>query len=565
MSRRIPQTFIHELIARANLLDVIGARVALKKAGSSYKGLCPFHNEKTPSFSVSPDKGFYHCFGCGVHGNAIDFVMRYENRSFPEAVEALADMLHLEVPVESRDEPENALESLYALLREAEQIYRQSLRDHPVAIDYLKSRGIDGNTAARFALGYAPDSWDTLVRALGGTEEAQKKLIEAGLVKENDQGRRYDTFRDRIMFPIRDARGRVLGFGGRVLGSGEPKYLNSPETPVFHKRQALYGVYEGRQRPGRPDEVLVVEGYLDVAMLAQHGIGPAFATLGTATTAEHVRQLTRFANRVIFCFDGDRAGRAAAWRAAETALPFGGGNVEVKFLLLPEDEDPDSLVRNRGADDFRRRIPEALGLSTFLVRELSAQVDLGTSDGRAKLITLARPLLGRLPTGVYRELLVDELAELVKMSGERFKAVLDASAATATLAPARGRAGNRSLIRKIITMIVHYPGAAGGLGPIEGLDGVDAPGAALLRRLLEMTAATPNLMGAQLIEAFRDDPEGRYLQRLAAEVPLDDETMAQAVLADSLKRLVARHRQMAGAQAIRSLGGGPRGQGPGGH
>jgi DNA primase len=245
-------------------------------------------------------------------------------------------------------------------------------------------------------------------------------------------------------------------------------------------------------------------------------------------------------------------------------LPFGGGNVEVKFLLLPEGEDPDSLVRSRGADDFRRRIPEALGLSTFLVRELSAQVDLGTSDGRAKLITLARPLLGRLPAGVYRELLVDELAELVKMSGERFKAVLDAPAATPTPAPPRGAAQNRSLIRKIITLIVHYPGAAGRLGPIDGLDSVEAPGAALLRRLLEMTAATPNLMGAQLIEAFRDDPEGRYLQRLAAEVPLDDETMAPAVLADSLKRLVAKHRQMAGAQALRSLGGRPPSQGPGG-
>jgi len=236
MSMRIPQTFIHELVARANLLDVIGARVALKKAGANYKGLCPFHSEKTPSFSVSPEKGFYHCFGCGVHGNAIDFVMRYENRSFPEAVEALADMLHLEVPRESQAEPQNELDSVYALLREAEQIYRRALRDHAVAIDYLKNRGIDGNTAARFAIGYAPDAWDTLVRALGGTEETLKKLIEAGLVKENDQGRRYDTFRDRIMFPIRDGRGRVIGFGGRVLGSGEPKYLNSPETPVFHKR-----------------------------------------------------------------------------------------------------------------------------------------------------------------------------------------------------------------------------------------------------------------------------------------------------------------------------------------
>ena len=564
MSMRIPQTFIHELVARANLLDVIGARVALKKAGANYKGLCPFHNEKTPSFSVSPEKGFYHCFGCGVHGNAIDFVMRYENRSFPEAVEALADMLHIEVPRESRTEPENEFESLYALLREAEQIYRRALRDHAVAIDYLKNRGIDGNTAARFAIGYAPDAWDTLVRALGGTEETLKKLVEAGLVKENDQGRRYDTFRDRIMFPIRDGRGRVIAFGGRVLGSGEPKYLNSPETPVFHKRQALYGIYEARQRPGRPEEILVVEGYMDAVALAQHGIEPALATLGTATTADHVRQLTRLANRVIFCFDGDRAGRAAAWRAAETALPFGGGSVEIKFLLLPEGEDPDSLVRKRGADDFRRRIPEALGLSTFLLHELGAQVELGTSDGRAKLITLVKPLLERLPEGVYRELLADELAAHVGMSTERFKAVLQAPAAVRTKDPPRPRTGNRSLIRKIITMIVHYPAAAGRVGRIDGLDDIQAPGAELLRRLLEMTTATPNLMGAQLIEAFRDDPEGRYLQRLAAEVPLDDEAKAEEVLGDSLKRLVARHRQMASAEALRRRAGTPGSQDPGG-
>jgi len=326
----------------------------------------------------------------------------------------------------------------------------------------------------------------------------------------------------------------------------------------------LYGIYEARQRPGRPEEILVVEGYMDAVALAQHGIEPALATLGTATTADHVRQLTRLANRVIFCFDGDRAGRAAAWRAAETALPFGGGSVEIKFLLLPEGEDPDSLVRKQGADDFRRRIPEALGLSTFLLHELGAQVDLGTSDGRAKLITLVKPLLERLPEGVYRELLADELAAHVGMSSERFKAVLQAPAATRPKDPPRPRTGNRSLIRKIITMIVHYPAAAGRVGLIEGLDDIQAPGAELLRRLLEMTTATPNLIGAQLIEAFRDDPEGRYLQRLAAEVPLDDEAKAEEVLADSLKRLVARHRQMAGAEALRRRAATPGSQDPGG-
>jgi DNA primase len=553
MSRRIPQTFIHELIARADLLDVIGARVTLKKAGGSYKGLCPFHDEKTPSFTVSPDKGFYHCFGCGAHGNAIDFVIAYENRSFPEAVEALADMLHLEVPLEARDEQQPEADGLFAILREADQIYRRSLREHPAAIAYLKNRGIDGGTAAKFGLGYAPDAWDTLVRALGASARGLETLVEAGLAKVNEQGRRYDTFRDRIMFPIRDSRGRVIGFGGRVLGSGEPKYMNSPETPVFHKRQALYGIYEARQRPGRPEEILVVEGYLDVAALAQYGIEPAMATLGTATTGEHIRQLTRLSNRVVFCFDGDRAGRAAAWRAAEAALPFGGGSVEIGFLLLPEGEDPDSFVRSRGADAFRAALSGSLPLSTFLLHELRSQVQLNSSDGRAKLIALVRPLLARLPDGVYRELLTAELAELVGMTPERFRAVLDPGLAAGRPAKARRASTDRSrtLMRKLITLIVHYPRAAGRLAPVDGIEEVDVPGADLLRRLLEMTANEPQLMSAQLIEAFRDDPEGRHLQRLAVEVPLDDEPSATSVLADGLANLVAAQRKLTTAAAVK--------------
>jgi len=567
MSRRIPQTFIHELIARADLLDVIGARVALKKAGSNYKGLCPFHNEKTPSFSVSPEKGFYHCFGCSAHGNAIDFMMRYENRSFPEAVEALADMLRLEVPFDGREEPQEEFHGLYEVLREADQIYRRALREHAVAVDYLKHRGIDGATASRFGVGYAPDAWDTLMSALGGTARGLERLVEAGLVKVNEQGRHYDAFRDRITFPIRDSRGRVVGFGGRVLGAGEPKYLNSPETPVFHKRQTLYGIYEARQRPGRPEQILVVEGYMDVAALAQYGIEPAMATLGTATTADHVRQLTRLANAVVFCFDGDRAGRAAAWRAAEAALPFGGGNVELKFLLLPEGDDPDSFVRGRGADEFRSRLRQAVPLSTFLLDTLKGQVDVESSDGRAKLVGLVLPLLSRLSEGgIYWRLLVDDLAQFVGMSVAEFKEVLRAETRSTSAPPAPRRArggGKRSSIAKIIRLILHYPGAAGRVGRIEGLDTVDLPGADLLRRLLEMTAENPDFMTGQLIETFREHPEEPYLKTLAAEEILDDETVAPAVLADSLNRLVAAQRRSAAAAAVKRRGPSPPEGGPG--
>ena len=362
MAGRIPKAFIDELIARADIVEVVGTRVALKRAGSNYKGLCPFHGEKTPSFTVSPSKGFYHCFGCSAHGTAIGFLMAYDNLEFPEAVEALAEMMGLTVPRETSGTPERKDENdeLYALLREADQIYRAALRSSETAIAYLKKRGIDGPTAGRFGIGYAPNAWDTVLRALGTSDARIAKLVQAGLVVTNDSGRRYDRFRDRIMFPIRNSpRGQVIGFGGRVLDSGEPKYLNSPETPIFRKGHELYGLFEARQNPGRPKEIIVVEGYLDVASLVQHGIENAVATLGTATTTENLRRLTRLTDKILFCFDGDRAGRAAAWRALETALPYGGGTLELKFLLLPEGDDPDSFVRSKGPDAFRALAEQA--------------------------------------------------------------------------------------------------------------------------------------------------------------------------------------------------------------
>ncbi len=409
MAGRIPKAFIDELIARADIVEVVGARVALKRAGSNYKGLCPFHGEKTPSFTVSPSKGFYHCFGCSANGTAIGFLMAYDNLEFPEAVEALAEMMGLEVPRETTGTPERKEENedLYALLREADQIYRAALRSSETAIAYVKKRGIDGATAGRFGIGYAPNAWDTVLRALGTSDERIAKLTQAGLVVTNDSGRRYDRFRDRIMFPIRNARGQVIGFGGRVLDSGEPKYLNSPETPVFRKGHELYGLYEAKQNPGRPKQIVVVEGYLDVASLVQHGVENVVATLGTATTTENLRRLTRLTDKILFCFDGDRAGRAAAWRALETALPYGGGTLELKFLLLPEGDDPDSFVRTQGPEAFRTLAEKAYPLSDFLVKELATRVDLKTVDGRSRFQAVAKPLLKRLPEGTYRAAVMD--------------------------------------------------------------------------------------------------------------------------------------------------------------
>ena len=547
MSTRIPQAFIDELTARTDIVEVIGARVQLKKAGKIYKGLCPFHEEKTPSFTVEPTKGFYHCFGCGAHDTAIGFLMNYDNLGFVEAVEELADKLGLEMPSSevSPDPDQDDKYNLFRILGEADQIYRKALRENQTAIKYLQKRGIDGAAAGRFAIGYAPEGWDTVLKALAQNEEQVDALIKAGLVIENEAGRRYDRFRDRVMFPIRDQRGRVIGFGGRVLGKGEPKYMNSPETPVFHKGRALYGLHEARQHPGRAREIVVVEGYLDVVSLAQHGIEPAVATLGTATTTDHIRQLTRLSDRVIFCFDGDRAGRAAAWRAAENALPHAGGQVELVFLLMPEGEDPDSLVRLKGAEVFKKLLSDALPLSSFLVRELVAQVELGNVDGRSKLAALAKPVLGKISEGVYRELLVGQLAEKIGITQDRFEALVLAEKVRPL--PARPapsiKHGRPSLVRQAIGLLLHFPGTAGQVEPVEDLEKVNQPGIGLLIRILEIAGDNPQINTGGLLERFREDPNGRHLGELAKEPALDDAEAAPRVLVDSLGRIVANHRK----------------------
>ena len=540
-SGRIPQAFIDDLIARADIVEVVGNRVPLKKAGREFKACCPFHDEKTPSFTVSPTKGFYHCFGCGEHGTAIGFLMNYDRLGFVEAVEALAEMLGVEVPRTRDDSNPSRDGGLFEILKEADQIYRNALRDNPAAIAYLKRRGIDGATAGRFAMGFAPDAWDTILKRLGTSDARIAQLREAGLVIRNDQGREYDRFRNRIMFPIRDPRGRVIGFGGRVMGDEEPKYLNSPETPLFHKGRSLYGLYEARQVPGRPSEILVVEGYLDVASLSQHEVEPAVATLGTATTADHIRRLTRITDRIIFCFDGDRAGRKAAWRALETALPHAGGTVELKFLLLPEGQDPDSFVRQHGAQTFREMLPSAKPLSEFLLEELEVQVDLDSTDGRSRLTALVGPLLKKLPVGVYRELLLERLADRIGMAPNRLEELLSPTPEPAsTSRPIERPAARNPLVRKAITLVLHHPSAALSVDTMSDLDYVKLPGIELLRRLLEVCRDNPQITSAGLEERFREDPEGRFLSRLAGEPPIDDEPAAPAVLRDNVARLIER-------------------------
>ena len=421
MAGRIPQPFIDTLLDRVDIVDVVDRRVALKKTGKNYMACCPFHDEKTPSFSVNPDRQFFYCFGCGASGNAIGFVMDYENIDFPQAVQILADGVGLEVPHETaggRDGSGKASESpnkpLYTFMERCDAFYRQALREHPAAaraVAYLKSRGLSGEAARDFGIGYAPPGWDNLHRALAEGETGEALAIRAGMLVKNDKGRVYDRFRDRVVFPIRDRRGRVIAFGGRVLGDDKPKYLNSPETPIFHKGRELYGLYEARRANRSLPRIVVVEGYMDVIALAENGISYAVATLGTATSGDHLETLFRVTSEVLFCFDGDRAGRQAAGRALDAALPLMSDGRQARFLFLREGEDPDSLVRREGASAFLDLLQSAQPLESYLFESQAQGLDISTMEGRASLSKRALGLLRKLPEGVFRELMFRDLAE----------------------------------------------------------------------------------------------------------------------------------------------------------
>ena len=525
MAGRIPPQFVDEVLARTDIVDVINGRVPLRKAGKDYQACCPFHDEKTPSFTVSREKQFYHCFGCGAHGSAIGFLMEYGRLGFLDAVEELARRAGLELPSEAADHQGPDLKPLYAMLAEAAAFYRRQLREHPEAgraIDYLKARGLTGEVAARFGVGFAPPGWDLLLRTLGGGISARERLIEAGLVVEQD-GKRYDRFRDRIMFPIRDRRGRVIGFGGRVLGEQKPKYLNSPETPVFHKGRELYGLHEAQQATRQLARLLVVEGYMDVIALAQYGISYAVATLGTATTQDHLQRLFAAAPEVTFCFDGDRAGREAAWKALETCLPLATGRQELRFLFLPDGEDPDTLVRKEGAAAFEGRIRTAQPLSEFLFDHLSVQVDMASIDGRVRLATLAEPLIARVPKGLLREMLSARLAALVGIAARDVSGTSRATPQTQDRRrPSRRRPASQSRqvpltpLRLTVALILQYPALAQAATQVpDDWRRLDNPGIPLLSALLDSVGTRPDITAGALLERWRDSPEAPHLARLS--------------------------------------------------
>ena len=529
MAGRIPQHFIDDLVGRADIVEVIGARMALTRGGREYKGLCPFHGEKTPSFTVSPDKGFYHCFGCGAHGTALGFLMEHDHLSFVEAVEQLASIVGVEVPREAGNEKLRGSDRVLDVLRRAAEYYQRCLTDSTAAKEYLVGRGIDGQTARDFAIGYAPDAWDSLSEVFGREPETETLLQAAGLTIRRDDGRYYDRFRDRVMFPIRDARGRVIGFGGRIMTKGEPKYLNSPETVVFSKRRELYGLYEVRRRLRDIPRLVVVEGYMDVVALARHGVENAVATLGTATTDEHLKRLFRVTEEVVFCFDGDRAGRQAAWRALETVLPEARDGHQVRFAFLPEDEDPDSLVTAGGSPAFETQLDSAIGLSDFLIAELARDIDTSSLDGRAQLAERAKPLVAKVPAGVYRELLIERLADEVGLAGAKLQELMGkpatrAAPARRTRAPARRQESVR-LTGRAIRALLHRPALAELADP-EALAELTGPGPETLVELLEIAQNDPQLTPAALLERMRSHRYFWRLEQLLATELLDGEEVS---------------------------------------
>jgi DNA primase len=555
----IPQPFIDDLLDRADIVDVVDRRVKLKKSGKNYTACCPFHQEKTPSFSVNPEKQFFYCFGCGAGGNALGFLMDYENLEFPAAVEALADAMGMKVPREEshsrRAEEERGHRDLYPLLEEAAAFYQRQLREHPQkgeAVDYLKGRGLTGQVAKAFDLGFAPPGWDKLLKALGSNEERVQQLKLAGMVIESEEGRIYDRFRDRVVFPIRDSRGRVVGFGGRVLGDDKPKYLNSPETPIFHKGRELYGLYQARKANRGLERIIIVEGYMDVIALAQYGVTNATATLGTATSAAHLEKIYRLCPEVVFCFDGDDAGRQAARRAMEAALPCMQDGRQARFLFLPEGEDPDTLVRSQGTQVFADMVGAAMPLEVFLYDSLAEGVDVATLDGKARLSKLATPLLQRIPAGVYRELMFGELASRTGMQPDTLHRLVDPPAAAAENSPpgpaprprqrpALDRSttdGPANMLQTAIALLLHQPTVARQVLELDELRSLPGDEAQLLVELLDLLRRRPESTTNMLLGHWYGAPEADLLNRLAGQERLIPSAGVEKEFADTIEKLL---------------------------
>ncbi len=529
MAGRIPQNFIDDLLARVNIVDLIDGRVKLKKTGKNYSGLCPFHQEKSPSFSVSPDKQFYYCFGCGAGGNAIGFLMEYDRLEFPQAVEEVAKLVGVDVPRDEQQEQQrNEYKAQYNVLDAAASYYQEQLKTHPhkdQAVSYLKSRGLTGKIAQLFGIGYAPPGWDNLLKSLGKTPQEQQLLETSGmLIRHEEKDSLYDRFRERIIFPIRDMRGRVIAFGGRVLGDDKPKYLNSPETDTFHKSRELYGLYEARKLSAKLERIIIVEGYMDVISLAQFGITYAVATLGTATTAQHLERLFKTVPEIIFCFDGDNAGRKAAERALEAALPIIKDGLQARFLFLPEGEDPDTLIRQESKEGFEQRLNEAPQLSDFFFKSLSEEIDMTSMDGRARFSNKALPLIQQMKTSLLQQMMLEKICEVTGLTLEQINSTINLTQNTPT-PPTQQETTSRpaaraqrtfhtpapkdtaSLCSHIISLLLHHPKLAAKIENPQLLSSLKEPHIDLLCLLTNYLKETNTPSLGPLLVDWGDNPD----------------------------------------------------------
>ncbi len=551
MAGRIPRQFIDDLLARADIVELIDGRVPLKKAGKNYQACCPFHNEKSPSFTVSQDKQFYHCFGCGEHGNAISFLMEFDRLDFVDAIEELASHCGVEVvreennatPAEQRQQQKvyQQKQDDYELMNQISRFYQQQLKaatDKETAIDYLKGRGLSGEVVKRFGIGYISDAWDGMMKVFSPQGKTNQQLVDLGMAIQGDKNRPYDRFRGRIMFPIRDKRGRVIAFGGRVLGDEKPKYLNSPETRVYHKGQELYGLYEAKQANKNLERLVVVEGYMDVVALAQHGVDYAVASLGTSTTPEQLQTLFRTVKEVICCYDGDRAGRDAAWRAMDNALPLIRDGFSLKFVFVPDGEDPDSLIREQGQQVFEKILDEAMPLSKFLVEQLMSQVEMNSLEGRAALVDSFQPYLAKMPDSVLKDAIINDIANNFGTGSEQFLAKIAKNINKQDKIKKPQASTKITPVRLAIALLLEHPHIVNELGDISALAPLQVPGIDLLTQLLKLCQQNPEIKTAQLLEYFRGTEAGNQLAKLMCwQHHVTAETAADVFL-DSIEKLL---------------------------
>ena len=547
MSGLIPQHFINDLVSRVDIVDVLSKRIDLKKAGKEFKAVCPFHNDKNPSLTISPSKGFYHCFSCGAHGTALGFLMEYEHLSFVEAIESLASDLGLEVPYEKSSKPIKQNNDLFSMMEKLQKKFQDNLKDESKAIKYLKERGIDGRTAKKFGIGYAKKGWRNILDEFGKNEKQINLLTSLGLIIKKSDDNYYDRFRDRIIFPIRDARGRFIGFGGRVFNDEQPKYLNSPETSLFHKGKELYGLYECQQSMRDIDRLVVVEGYMDVIGLSQNGVEYAVASMGTATTNDHFNRLFRLTDSIFFCFDGDDAGLKAAWRALENSLIHLRDGRQIKFVFLPDGEDPDSYIKNNGTSKFEEQLDSGKDLSDFLIDKISENIDLKSIDGKARLAERAKPLISKIPDGIFKELIIEKLSISVNISSKKLTALISKvnkkesmrskTRSFTKMMSHKSSKAQPSIIKKSIMLILNYPEAAKSIKTHDFKD-YKKPGIKILLKLIKTTQEEANINAASLIERWRDDDEGKHLAKLAINLfPDNPEFDASKELNDSLVQI----------------------------